>query len=464
MTGMSAAGRARGRRRRPRRRCPAAGTADRCRSTQHRLSGRSGPGLPARRDNGRVWTPGFPSLTLAAAVLAGPILLAGCTGGSKSTSAPPTSSAPSNAIVIGLINTEDAPVGSFPDLRRGALVAAHLVNDTFGGVGHRPIEVVPCVTNGTPESSQSCANKLLARHPVAVIGGVDLGAAASLPVLQSAKVPYVGGTPVTTDALTSDGSFMFAGGTATEVLGEVGYATDTLHASRMAAVYVDVPGLLSTAVGLLNNIVRKKGVTSFKVVPVQSDAPDMVPALSSAAGSHPQAVLAVFPGQSCTRVIEGVSSIGLKARMLYPSLCAGEQLLSAAGSASEASVVASAYRPYTDTADPEVKVYRSALSRYDHGAKPSLLSEAGFSVVMNLRQLLTEAVVTPTPGSLDKALRATKNHPNFLAAPMTCDGKQIPLLRSLCNTKVQISVVHNGTLQPVGGYIDTAPIAGLAVG
>jgi branched-chain amino acid transport system substrate-binding protein len=371
--------------------------------------------------------------------------------------------------VIGLINTEDAPIGSFPDLRRGALAAARYVNDTYGGVGQRPIQIVSCISNGTPESSQSCANKLLAQHPVAVIGGVDLGATASLPVLQSAKVPYVGGTPVTTDALTSDGSFMFAGGTATEVLGEVGYAADTLHAHRMAAVYVDVPGLLSTAVGLLNNIVRKKGVTSFKIVPVQSDAPDMVPALSSAAGSHPDAVLAVFPGQNCTRVIEGVSAIGLKARMLYPSLCAGEQLLSAAGSASDGSVVASAYRPYTDTADPEVKVYRAALARYDHSAKPSLLSEAGFSVVMNLRQLMSESGGAPTPASVDKALRATKDHPNFLAAPFTCDGKQIPLLRSLCNTKVQISIVHNGGLQPVagqpaGGYVDTAPIAALAVG
>jgi len=393
------------------------------------------------------------------------LLVAGCTGGSKPVSAPPTSQVSSNAIVIGLINTEDAPIGSFPDLRRGAQAAARYVNDTYGGVGHRPVQIVPCITNGTPESSQSCANKLLAQHPVAVIGGVDLGAAASLPAFQSAKVPYVGGTPVTTDALTSDGSFMFAGGTATEVLGEVGYAADSLHAHRMAAVYVNVPGLLSTAVGLLSTIVRKKGVTDFKVVPVPSDAPDLVPALTSAAGSHPDAVLAVFPGQSCTRVIEAVGSIGLKARMLYPSLCAGEQLLSAAGSAGNGAVVASAYRPYTDAGDPEVKTYRSALARYDKSAKPSLLSEAGFSVVMNLQALMTQASAgsggVPTPASLDKTLRATKDHPNFLAAPFSCDGKQIPLLRSLCNTRVQISVVHDGTLQPVGGYVDTAAIAKL---
>ena len=388
------------------------------------------------------------------------LVAAACSGGGGGAKPAPTVSA-DNAIVIGLINTEDAPVGSFPDLRKGALAAARYVNDTFGGVAHRPVEIVPCTTNGTPESSQACANTLLNRHPVAVIGGVDLGAAASLPRFQSAGVPYVGGTPVATDALTSNGSFMLTGGTATEVLGEVGYATDTLHVHRMAAVYVDVPGLLSTAVSLLRTIVAKRGVTQFKVVPVQSDAPDVVPALSSVAGAHPEAVLAVFPGQTCTRVIQGVASIGLKTRMMYPSLCAGQQLLSAAGGSSEGSVIASGYVPYTDRTDPDVAVYLSALKRYDSSAKPSLLSQAGFSVMMDLHQLLGEVTGPLTPQALSTVLHAARNHPNFMAAPFTCDGKRITLLRSLCNTEVQISVVHGNALQPVGGWVDTAPIARL---
>ena len=394
-----------------------------------------------------------------ALVCAATLSLAACTGGGGSTpGAPPPAS---NAIVIGLINTENAPVGSFPELRRGALAAARYVNATYGGVKGRPLQIIPCTTTGTPESSQSCANNLLGKKPVAVIGGVDLGVAASLPPLQSAGVPYVGGTPVATDALTSNGSFMLTGGTATEVLGEVAYATDTLHAHRMAALYVDVPGLLSQAVSLLGAIVRKKGVTQFKVVPVQSDAPDMVPALSSVSDAHPDAVLAVFPGQACTRVIQGVGSIGLKATMMYPSLCAGEQLLSAAGSSVDGSVVASGYRPFSDTADPDVQTYLSALKRYDASLKPSLLSQAGFSVVMNLRALLGEIGGTLSPKALSDVLHATHDHANFMAAPFTCDGKRIPLLRSICNTTVQISVVRSGQLRPVGGWIDTAPVAKL---
>lgn len=410
--------------------------------------------LPARRV-------AFPPALVAVAALM--VTVAACSGGGSTSTAPtgPASTTSSNAIVVGLINTENAPVGSFPELRRGALAAARYVNATYSGVKGRPLQIVPCTTTGTPESSQSCANNLLGKHPVAVIGGVDLGVAASLPPLQSAGVPYLGGTPVATDALTSNGSFMFTGGTATEVLGEVAYATDTLHAHRMAAVYVDVPGLLSQAVSLLGSIVRKKGVTQFKVVPVESDAPDMVPALSSVSDAHPDAVLAVFPGQACTRVIQGVASIGLKATMLYPSLCAGEQLLSAAGSSADGSVVASGYRPFSDTSDPDVQTYLSALKKYDASLKPSLLSQAGFSVVMNLYQLLGEVPGALTPKALSDVLHATHDHANFMAAPFTCDGKRIPLLRSICNTTVQISVVRSGQLKPVGGWLDAAPVAKL---
>jgi len=390
-------------------------------------------------------------------------LLAGCSHGSSSPAPAPVTSG-SNAIVVGLINTEDAPVGSFPDLRRGAVAAERYVNDTFGGVGHRPIEIVPCTTNGTPESSQACANKLLNQHPVAVIAGVDLGAASSLPPLQAAGVPYVGGTPVATDALTSSGSFMLSGGTATEVLGEVAYAARTLHVTRMSAVYVDVPGLLSTAVGLLSSIARKLGVTQFKTVPVQPDAPDVTPALAAAASIHPQAILAVFPGQTCTRVIEGVAAVGGGARMMYPSLCAGQQALAAAGDSGEGSVIASGYTPYTDTADKDVALYLSALKHYDSGLKPSLLSQAGFSVVMDLRQVMSEVTGDLNAKSLSAALSATHDHANFMSAPFTCDGKRIPLLRSLCNDSTQITVLHGGKLQPVGDWVDTAPIAGLAVG
>ena len=385
------------------------------------------------------------------------LALAACSGGSH-----PRHQTASHGIVVGLINTEDAPVGSFPDLRRGAVAGERYVNATFSGVRGQPIDLVTCTTTGTPESSQACANKLLGKHPVAVIGGVDLGAAASLPPLQASHVPYVGGTPAATEALTSGGSYMLTGGTATEVLAEVAYATDTLHVSRMAVVYSDVPGLLSQAASLLTTIVHKKGVTDFKLFPVEGGSPDLVPVLSAVAARHPQAVLAVFSAQDCARLIQSVAAVGLKARMMYPSFCGSQSVLSAGGSSAEGSVIASGYKPYTDTTDADVQTYLKALSRYDPSLKPSLLSQAGFSDVVVLRQLLSAISGPITPAALSTVLKATHDHPGFMSHSFTCDGNQIPLLGSLCNAYAQVSVFTHGMLQPVGGWVDTAPVAKLA--
>ena len=61
--------------------------------------------------------------------------------------------------------------------------------------GHK-IKLVLCTTLGTPESSTTCANKLVALKPLLVTSGTDFGTVASMPILQAAGVPYIGGVPL----------------------------------------------------------------------------------------------------------------------------------------------------------------------------------------------------------------------------------------------------------------------------
>jgi branched-chain amino acid transport system substrate-binding protein len=395
-----------------------------------------------------------------AVVLAVAVGLAACTGGSSTGGPAPSGSTTQPPIIVGLINTEDAEVGSFPELRQGVTAAEGYVDGELGGVDGRQIEVTTCTTTGTPESSQRCANELLAKSPLVVIGGVDLGAAASLPVLQTAGVPYVTGTPSATAALTGDGSFALTGGTATEILGEVAYAVDTLHVDRLAGVYSDVPGLLSDAASLLETIVHRKGVADFRFVPV-SNSPDLVPALTAADERNPDAIIAVFPAQACTRAVQGVDSAGIDARMMYPSFCAADRVFAAGRSGAEGSIVATGYVPYVDRRDKEVATYLDALRAYDPAAQPSLLSQAGFSVLVVLRQLMTETEGELTPAALTKTLQSTRAHPSFMGHAFTCDRHQVPLLGALCSAYVRVAEVHDRKLRPVGGWVDTAPVAAL---
>ncbi len=366
--------------------------------------------------------------------------------------------------MIGLINTENAPVGSFPELREGALAAVHYINVELDGVAGRPLQIAACATSGTPESSQGCANQLVGRRPLAVIGGVDLGADASLPVLEKAGIPYVSGAPASAGALTSSTAFMLNGGLAAEILGEMSYAVDTLHARRVAAVYTDVPGLVSQATTLLGAILQKKGV-DFRTIPVAAEAPDLTPALATAQSSKADIVLMAFSAQSCARAMLSAASIGLQARLFYPSICAEQRVISAAGSAAEGGYFAAPYVPYTETGDPQVATYLDALKAYNRALAPSLLSQAGFSVVMDLRALLSEiGSQTPTPAALTSRLQSARDHPSFMGHPFTCDRKQVPELIAVCSMNVQLFQVRNGTFHPIGGWVDGTPLIRLLTG
>src|SRR5205085_12599596 len=103
----------------------------------------------------------------------------GASGTAASAGAKRAAGAPA---VVGFVNQENAPAGSFPELRLGVPAAVRYVNEELGGVGGRPVQLASCATAGTPESSQACANQLLPRSPVAVIGGVDFGGHPSLPI------------------------------------------------------------------------------------------------------------------------------------------------------------------------------------------------------------------------------------------------------------------------------------------
>jgi branched-chain amino acid transport system substrate-binding protein len=135
------------------------------------------------------------SLRIGAPVMAAAtalsIALAGCSSSSSGGNHPASSSQPGssssvaaptgNAIVFAQINDEGGQIGSFPEMRQATLAAVDYINKELGGVDGHPLKVDTCVSDGTPEGSSTCANKLLAAHPVAFLGGADFGSYASLP-------------------------------------------------------------------------------------------------------------------------------------------------------------------------------------------------------------------------------------------------------------------------------------------
>lgn len=341
-------------------------------------------------------------------------------------------------LVVGMINMEDATTGSFPELRRDAEVAVRYVNEELDGAHNRPLRLEVCKTQGTPESSQACANQLRTKNPVAVLGGIDLGAAASLPVFERAKIPYLGLTPSLGEELTSSTAFMLAGGAAADLLGEAEYITGTLKAKKVGLLHLDLPGVLYTAILAARVVLERRGVEDLKIVSEKADAADFVPALRSVTAGNPDVVLAVFPAQGCTRILQAAQALRVRTKLFFPSACASQQVFEAAGSAANGAHFAAGLIPYTDTANPEVAIYRDQLAR-EGGGSPSLVSQAGFAVVMNLHRLLSGLEAKSlTPADLINRLKAARDEPGFMGHPYTCSGREVPLLPAMCNAHVRL--------------------------
>jgi branched-chain amino acid transport system substrate-binding protein len=382
---------------------------------------------------------------MAVAIAVALVTLAGCSGGGGGSSAGELDGGLTGApVLVGLLNQEDAPLGSFPDLRRGAEAAVRHVNADLGGVGGRPVRLQACATRGTAESSQACATKLAGAHPVAVIGGVDLGSAASLPVLEDAAIPYVGSLPQLGEELTAKGAFMLAGGTVADLLGQAQYALDVLHAKRIGALYVDLPGVLTTVVQAAEIVLKAKGATDVKLVAAKADEADFTPALKAATADSPDVVFVVFPAQACARIMQAGQALAVKAALFFPSACAEKAVVDAAGDAAAGAYFGSAYLPFGDSS-PDVVAWQSRTN--DDG----VLSQAGFSAVMNVHRVLTELAGESTPAAVSAALGAARDHPGFMTHAYTCDGKQVPLMKAVCNPYVRILRYQDGRFADVVG-------------
>ncbi len=395
-------------------------------------------------------------------VLAIALLLAACDGGTKSGggAGQPGKTATGAPISVGLINMEDAPTGSFPEFRRAAEAAVAYVNGELQGAGGRPIHLEKCTTTGAPETSQACANKLRSKGVVAVIGGVDVGAAASLPVLEQAKIPYISTSPSLGDELTSDDAFMLTGGTGGDLLGQAAYAIDTLHVKKVGIVYADLPGLLSTAVEATKQVLQKKGVTDVKLVAAKADSRDLTPALSQVNEGNPEVIVSVFPAQGCARIMQAKESLDIKAKMFYPGACGEQSVFDSAGTGAEGAYFGTGFFPYTDRTNPDVATYLDKSKE-----KPSVLGQAGFSAVMDLRALLSAPGAAMSADSLIARLKTTKSEPGFMTHDYTCDAKQVELLSAICNSNIRMLQYKKRTFTDVvGDWVNGAPLVKLFTG
>ena len=409
-------------------------------------------------------------LGTAAAVAAAGLLAAGCgssssssstsgssgSSGSSSATSATTSAASTGAssfsfgtakkatgspYVFGMINDETGAV-TFPEARQGAIAAMQYVNNYLGGINGHPIVIDNCIGDGTPATAARCANELVAKHPLAILGAADVGAPASIPIYAHANLAYIGGIPFTPVPFVSPNSIQFWSVSVGDNAAAAVYAGKTLGVKSVALMYFSNPQGESIIPQIVP-VFKAAGVSSVKLIPLSPTSPDPSPQAALIESSGAQLAYIDVPN-GCGNVLKSLKSVGYTGKLMGIDPCSAPPVITASAGGAEGMYIASPFILQTGTSQ-QAQLYQASLKKWAApGTLIDSISAAGFATVMNVQAALSKMSGTPTTKTILAAFKTGSNHANFLSHPYTCNGQQMTGAPAICNDYFLMNQVKNG--------------------
>lgn len=358
-------------------------------------------------------------------------------------------------IKIGMINQENTPLGSFPELRLGAKAAVDFINAELGGVDGRPIELIPCITTFSVEKSRACAQDLVGQQVVAVTGGIDITSNGSIPVLEQNQMPYVGGIPINFDEMRSPISFQFSGGVPGAFTAFAYDAATRLKAKKVAVTYGDYASIKAAGVDYGVGTLRKLGVTDVADLPFPVTTTDFLPVLTKANEGNPDAIILGAADTACAPAMKTARDLKITAKLYLVGSCAAPTIAQQVGEDAVDGKIFNIEGPKGND-DPEAKLYFDVVAKYGDPQLPAASAATiSFRSVFNLyAALLAIGPDKITKPAILDYFRTTKDHPSFTGHAYTCDRQQIPDLPALCAPQQILVERRNQSIVGLTDWID----------
>jgi len=365
-------------------------------------------------------------------------------------------------IRIGMINQEDTPLGSYPQLRAAVEAAVAWVNTELGGVDGHPIEFHPCITRFDAEQSRACAVQLRDAGVVALVGGVDVTSSGSIAVIEQSGLVSIGGIPATLEEQRSPDAFYFSGGDAGALAGFMDHAARR-RATRVALLYGQEVESFRVAASDYGAIVGRSLGLQVDVVPYSIFTTDFTPVLAQVAASGADAVMVLAATTACIPVMQAAAALHPRLPLYLTGACAADEIVGAAGAASRG-VTFNAEGP-VDGTNVDASIFRDVVARYAREPAGGA-GTVGFRGFMNLYALLREVGADHvSAAALIARARAAVDHPSFWGHPYTCDGRQVPGMPALCAPQqVLFERSPGGAFRSVSGWIPTDRLFARAFG
>jgi branched-chain amino acid transport system substrate-binding protein len=349
-------------------------------------------------------------------------------------------------IVVGMLNLENGPV-AFPQYKEGTEAAIEYINTYKGGIHGRPLELVECATDGQPATSTRCANQIVEKEPMFILGAADTGASGAFPVYERKNLAYIGGMPLTPVESNAKNAATFISIVVADNAAAAAFAKETLKVKSASSVNTsDTQGkyTASQIVGALKNAGLE--VSEVNVSPTASD---LTSPAAEAVTSSSELIYIQVPN-ACAPMIKALESVGNTKPVISVATCASPSTLEAAGPAAE-----EIYFPepleLLSSGSEAAEITNAAFDEYTSAEMPrETFSVEAFAAVMNAWEVLNEAPESDLQQSKILGLfNDGKEHPNWLAHPYTCGQKEIPTQTAVCNGSQKITQVQGGEIVEV---------------
>ena len=231
---------------------------------------------------------------------------------------------------IGLMNQENDPIGSFPEIRLGIEGAVDYINAELGGIDGHPVELEVCLQNSVP-AAQECAQDLATSDLVSVINGVNIWTVAFDFYGTLGDTPVIGGLPLFAGDYNQPNARYFNGGSVQVYSAAARFVAEDLGATKVAVLVNQNPAATAALDSGLAPIFDSYGI-EYEAIDVPIPLTDAIPPMSQAAASGADLVMLLAAGNECVPVIRAASQLGIPAEeMFYSATCDTEDIYAEVG-------------------------------------------------------------------------------------------------------------------------------------
>lgn len=377
----------------------------------------------------------------------------------SSSSLAPSSTIPAPSgepFVIGVVNSEGNPVVDFPDFSIAFRAAADYINTELGGFGGRPLELIVCATQASPESSQACAQDLAARGVDMAMIGLDLFVAYG--TFESAGIPVIGAVPVFAGDYSANAVYITAGNLVVQAATANAIVSEKYLGLKRVAIIAADSGATADALTYLEPALKAGGAefTTIKGGETESDA-GYRSLMQQAAAFDPTAIIVFYSQAGCVGLMRARADLGIDVPSFASTACLGDTVIDAVGDDAIGWYFAGASGGPESDDSRTMRKYVAAVT----GKRPDQIDRYGFTS-LGWAQLLT---IWKVAANLDVPLRGDSMNDAFRSgrgrfwasdAPLECGS--VPALPSVCLFEIPFARYTESGVEPAFGGVQVSAL------